>query len=97
MSSSEPRLRLRLRITGRVQGVWYRGWTCEQARSLGLDGWVRNRSDGTVEALLAGNARDVAIMTDRCRTGPAAARVAAITEAPAQDPGVVGFRQLKSV
>ncbi len=52
----------RLVIYGRVQGVFYRGWSVETARDLGLRGWVRNRSDGTVEALLqGGNTRDRAL------------------------------------
>ena len=45
---------VRLSITGRVQGVWYRGWTVDQAKALGLAGWVRNFTDGSVEALVNG-------------------------------------------
>ncbi|MBT6510918.1 MAG: acylphosphatase, partial [Rhodospirillaceae bacterium] len=48
--------KVRVCITGRVQGVWYRAWTTEEASELGLDGWVRNRRDGTVEAVFAGDA-----------------------------------------
>lgn len=66
---------LHLRITGRVQGVWYRGWTVENAQQLGLSGWVRNRSDGSVEALLCGPDDQVDNMVTRCWTGPANARV----------------------
>ena len=47
---------LRVVIEGRVQGVWFRAWTVEAASGRGLDGWVRNRRDGTVEALFAGPA-----------------------------------------
>ena len=45
---------VRVRISGRVQGVWYRGWTVDEARRLGLSGWVRNRRDGSVEAVFSG-------------------------------------------
>jgi acylphosphatase len=81
------------RITGRVQGVWYRGWTVEQARALGLAGWVRNRADGSVEALFAGDEAVVSEMIARCRKGPPAARVERIDLAPADPPGVDGFSQ----
>jgi len=62
-------------IHGRVQGVWYRGWSVETARGLGLAGWVRNRRDGTVEMVVAGPEGAVEAMIARCRQGPAAARV----------------------
>jgi acylphosphatase len=69
---------VRVRITGRVQGVWYRGWTVDEARRLGLSGWVRNRRDGSVEALLCGDTDAVAEMLQRCRDGPPSARVTAV-------------------
>jgi acylphosphatase len=62
-------------ITGSVQGVGYRGWVEEQAAAAGLEGWVRNRKDGSVEALFAGNAKAVADMVALCRRGPPLARV----------------------
>lgn len=62
-------------IGGRVQGVYYRGWTMQAALGFGLTGWVRNRSDGTVEALFAGPAANVAQMLDACEEGPPDARV----------------------
>lgn len=65
----------RLVVTGRVQGVFFRDWTVEQARGLGLDGWVRNRADGSVEALVAGAPEMVEAMIERARRGPPAARV----------------------
>ena len=65
-------------IRGRVQRVGYRAWTEYTALELGLEGWVRNRSDGTVEALFAGPANDVAAMLEACRLGPPGARVEAI-------------------
>jgi acylphosphatase len=66
-------------ITGRVQGVGYRAWVEEQAVASGLEGWVRNRRDGSVEAVFAGNAKAVADMVALCRHGPPSARVAALT------------------
>jgi acylphosphatase len=75
-------LRLRLRITGRVQGVWYRGATAAEARRLGVNGWVRNLPDGSVEAVLEGTPEAVRALATWCRTGPPAARVAKVIEAP---------------
>ncbi len=81
------------RISGRVQGVWYRGWTVERAAALGLHGWVRNRADGTVEALFAGPADAVDAMLAACREGPPAAVVRDVTVEPAPDPGAAPFEQ----
>lgn len=64
-----------IRIEGRVQGVNFRGWAREQAELLGLSGWIRNRRDGAVEALFAGDAEAVSQMLDLCRSGPRDARV----------------------
>ena len=68
----------KLRIHGLVQGVFYRGWSAETARALGVRGWVRNRRDGTVEAVLSGADDVIAAMIDACRRGPPAARVEAV-------------------
>jgi acylphosphatase len=68
-------LQARLSITGRVQGVGYRDWALRTARAFGLSGWVRNRTDGSVEALLVGEETAVGRMIDACRRGPAMARV----------------------
>lgn len=84
---------LRVRVHGRVQGVWFRGWTVEQASRLGLSGWVRNRVDGTVEALLRGPAEDVREMVRRCWTGPPAAAVTHVEETAETGPVEPGFRQ----
>jgi acylphosphatase len=65
----------RLRIHGRVQGVFYRGWTVQTARALGVRGWVPNCSDGSVEMLVEGDEEQVGQMIARCREGPPAARV----------------------
>ncbi|PWC54323.1 acylphosphatase [Azospirillum sp. TSO22-1] len=82
-----------VRISGRVQGVWYRGWTVERASALGLNGWVRNRADGTVEALFAGPADRVDAMLAACREGPPAAVVRDVAVEPAPDPGGGPFEQ----
>ncbi len=87
----------RLRITGRVQGVGYRAWSLETAGRLGLRGWVRNRADGSVEALVIGGEDAVAAMIDACRDGPFAARVREVSLAEAEDDGSTGFRPLPSV
>ena len=84
----------RLRIEGRVQGVGYRDWLEREAWRLGLDGWVRNRSDGSVEALLAGEEPAVQALLSACRRGPPLARVDAIEESLAEAPDQPGFRRL---
>jgi acylphosphatase len=70
-------------IRGRVQGVGYRYWLEQQARARGLEGWVRNRRDGSVEALFAGPPDVVSGMIALCRRGPSSARVDAVEEEPA--------------
>jgi len=86
---------VRLRIYGRVQGVGYRGWAIETAVRLGLRGWVRNRTDGTVEALVSGEDETVAAMVEACREGPYAARVREVAVYDAEgDDGSDGFRAL---
>lgn len=82
---------LLVRIRGRVQGVWYRAWTVEQAAEKGLRGWVRNRRDGSVEALFCGPAAQVRNMVDACRRGPPAACVESIEEATADVVADSGF------
>jgi acylphosphatase len=82
---------VRLNITGRVQGVGYRFWATRAAASLGLRGWVRNRSDGSVEALVTGTPDAVAAMVEASREGPAGARVAGVSAVPDEDDGSVGF------
>ena len=86
-------LTLLLRIEGRVQGVWFRGWTVAEASRRGLSGWVRNRSDGTVEALFSGPPGDVEAMVAACRRGPPGALVTQLVSAPAAPPEMPGFHQ----
>jgi hypothetical protein len=76
---------VRVRITGRVQGVYYRGWTRERAERLGLSGWVRNEADGSVAALLVGPASDVEQLLREMASGPLDARV---MEVAARDVGL---------
>jgi acylphosphatase len=66
---------VRVIISGRVQGVGYRAWTVVTAFGFGLKGWVRNVSDGTVEAVFHGEETQVDVMLELCKEGPAAARV----------------------
>lgn len=66
---------VRCLISGRVQGVWFRGSTREQALSLGLRGYARNLTDGRVEVLACGESEPLAAMKSWLREGPAAARV----------------------
>jgi acylphosphatase len=78
-------------IRGRVQGVSFRAWTARQAESHGVDGWIRNREDGGVEAILAGDVDAVQQIVEACRVGPNHAVVTDVIELPArEDPGA-GF------
>lgn len=87
----------RLRIHGEVQGVFYRGWSVEVARALGLSGWVRNRRDGTVEMLVHGDEAAVERMIARCRDGPAAARVERIEIEETDEAASAGFESRPTV
>ncbi len=82
----------RVTIRGRVQGVGYRAWVEHQARAHGIDGWVRNKADGSVEALFSGPEHVVADMVASCRRGPSSARVDAVMEEPAS-PDALGLRR----
>ena len=73
---------LQVTIRGRVQGVGYRAWVEYQAKLSGLEGWVRNRRDGSVEAVFAGPAHSVAEMVALCRHGPPGSRVDAVLDEP---------------
>ncbi|MBT2243002.1 acylphosphatase [Sphingobium sp. BHU LFT2] len=81
-----PVIARHLMILGRVQGVFYRNWTVETASGLGLAGWVRNRMDGSVEALVQGEADAVAHFITLAQNGPPAAKVARIdaTDVPVE-------------
>jgi len=85
------------RIKGRVQGVWYRAWTVEQATARGLSGWVRNRADGAVEAVFSGQAEMVSDMLKACQEGPTAAVVTEIETTDSELPKQAGFRQVATL
>jgi acylphosphatase len=76
-----------LLIHGQVQGVYYRGSMVQEARRLDVAGWVRNRRDGTVEALVAGDAASVQALVDWAHRGPDQARVERVEVAAVPDPG----------
>jgi acylphosphatase len=84
---------LRLVITGRVQGVGFRAWTRREARRRALRGWVRNRHDGSVEALIIGEAAAVEGLIEICRRGPGMARVEGVSRFPAEDDGSTDFTE----
>jgi acylphosphatase len=83
-----------VRIEGKVQRVWFRAWTVEQAKGLGLRGWVRNRHDGTVEAVFSGPAETVDRMLQACHQGPPKASVSAVKAEPTGAPQGTDFLQL---
>ena len=82
---SAPALRsVRVRVTGRVQGVSFRAWTQGRARALGLDGWVRNEADGSVRALIGGELSAVDEMIAALHDGPRWAKVEGVEVEPAE-------------
>ena len=88
---------VRVLIHGRVQGVFFRDWTVRNASSLHLDGWVRNRSDGTVEALFVGPDEEVEKMIKMAHVGPPAAKVSEIGRTEAMGITQKGFIQKPSI
>jgi acylphosphatase len=84
-------------IHGRVQGVWYRGWAVDTAGALGLAGWVRNRRDGTVEAVVQGDGEAVERFTALAREGPPAASVERIDVSEDEPAALSGFEQRRTL
>lgn len=80
-----PEIALKLRIYGRVQRVSYRDWTIQTARALGVDGWVRNRADGSVEALVVGEENQVRALIAKCYEGSSRAKVERVEEEPTNE------------
>jgi acylphosphatase len=83
--------RARVRIRGRVQGVFFRAEARARAESLGLAGWIRNAPDGSVEAAFEGDEDRVRSMADWCRRGPRGARVDDVEVEPEEPTGETGF------
>ncbi|MDG1437839.1 MAG: acylphosphatase [Emcibacteraceae bacterium] len=88
---------LRVLMFGRVQGVFFRNWTVKTALSYGLDGWVRNRTDGTVEALIVGSEEAVDKMVKECWIGPSSAKVDEVKVSSAIGITKAGFEQKPTV
>ena len=88
---------IRLVVTGRVQGVGFRAFVERQALKRGLRGWVRNRRDGTVEALAIGSDAMLAEIEEECRRGPRLSRVDRVERFLADDDGSADFRQLPTL
>lgn len=91
-----------VRIHGLVQGVMFRQWTVQEATKRGLRGWVRNRADGTVEAVFVGPRPALRDMVAACRRGPPKAQVSKLVEipgeyAPGEDETGSDFRQMPTV
>jgi acylphosphatase len=84
---------LRLSVRGHVQGVWYRDWTVQAARNLGVSGWVRNCPDGTVEAHAQGDETAVHALLARMHEGPPAARVETIDSVECEREDLEGFQR----
>jgi len=97
MSDETEITTLRLRIEGFVQAVGFRYFVMEEARKLGIDGWIRNRSDGSVEALASGSTKSVEAFVAVCMRGPPGARVKNVDLHPADLPAEPGFRRRPSV
>jgi acylphosphatase len=85
-------VRRRVVVSGRVQGVWFRESCREEAVALGVNGWVRNRGDGAVEAAFEGESGAVLAMVAWCRTGPPLAEVTDVEVVDEAPTGEHGFR-----
>lgn len=86
-----------LRIFGRVQGVNYRDWCVTTATTMGMTGWVRNRKDGSVEAVATGTEEDMEAFIKACYQGPPVARVETIETAPGIREGLTRFERRQTI
>ena len=97
MSGDDDQTHLRIRIEGQVQAVGYRDFVLREARARTLDGWVRNRTDGTVEVLASGPTKAVEALIQACIKGPPGARVANFELHKAEPAEEKGFRRRPSL
>lgn len=102
MTDEPDNLAIHVRIQGKVQGVFFRNWTIGEATRRGLRGWVRNRTDGSVEAVFVGDEDQVRAMVAACRRGPPKAEVSRLVQIPGEyrpDESEIppGFRKLPTV
>ena len=88
---------LNVRVEGFVQAVGYRNFLIEEANRLGIDGWIRNRSDGTVELLVSSSTKNVEAIVAACMRGPAGSRVANVDLLKAEPPEEKGFHRRPTV
>jgi acylphosphatase len=88
---------LRIKIEGFVQAVGFRHFAIEEARKLNLDGWIRNRSDGTVEALVSGSTKSVEAFVAACARGPSGSRITSLDLHKAEPPDEKGFHRRPSM
>lgn len=86
----------RIRVSGKVQGVWFRDWTIQTARALGLQGWVRNRLDDSVEVYAVGDAPAVERLIQRLHEGSPASRVDRVEVREAAVEATAGFVRLST-
>lgn len=91
MTGSNERVARRVTVHGTVQGVSFRYYCAQEARRLGVAGWVRNELDGTVTAYVEGPRDAVAELVDWCREGPPSARVYSLDEETVEPLGATGF------
>ena len=97
MTEEDDHTTLRLRIEGSVQAVGYRNFAIAEARRLGIDGWVRNRADGTVEALASGSTKAVEAFVGLCMRGPEGSRIKNVELHKAEPPDEKGFHRRSSM
>lgn len=88
-----PIIARHLAIQGRVQGVCYRDWAIRVATTLGISGWIRNRADGSVEALAIGAPGAIDAFIARCRGGPPSAQVDTLTVTETEPQALTGFER----
>ena len=97
MSDETDLTALRIRVEGFVQAVGYRNFTIEEARKHGIDGWVRNRADGTVEILASGETKSVEALVAASMRGPAGSKVKNVELHNSEPPAEKGFQRRSSL